>query len=41
MRLTVDPDERPAANTPHLSAVKFYLCANRACEHAELAPRAA
>ena len=42
MRLTVDPDDRtPRADTAHLSVVKFYLCANRACEHAERADRAA
>jgi hypothetical protein len=42
MRLMVDPDQRrPQADTAHLSVVRFYLCANRACEHAERAPRAA
>jgi hypothetical protein len=42
MRLTVDPDDRaPKADTAHLSVVRFYLCANRACEHAERAGRAA
>jgi hypothetical protein len=42
MRLTVDPDDRaPQPDTPHLSVVRFYLCANRACEHAERADRAA
>jgi hypothetical protein len=42
MRLTVDPDDRaPKADTAHLSVVHFYLCANRACEHAERAGRAA
>jgi hypothetical protein len=38
MRLEVDPDERaPQADTPDLSVMRFYLCANRACEHAERA----
>jgi hypothetical protein len=42
MRLMVDPDERePSADTADLSVVRFYLCANRACEHAERADRAA
>jgi hypothetical protein len=38
MRLQVDPDERaPRADTSNLSVVRFYLCANRSCEHAERA----
>ena len=42
MRLQVDPDDRtPRADTSNLSVVKFYLCANSACEHAERADRAA
>jgi hypothetical protein len=42
MRLQIDPDERgPRTDTPDLSVVRFYLCANRACEHAERADRAA
>jgi hypothetical protein len=41
MRLQVDPDDRtPQADTADLSVVRFYLCANRACEHAERADRA-
>jgi hypothetical protein len=38
MRLQVDSDDRtPQADTPDLSVVRFYLCANRACEHVERA----
>jgi hypothetical protein len=37
-RLQVDPDDRaPQADTPDLSVVRFYLCANRACERKERA----
>jgi hypothetical protein len=36
--MQVDPNDRaPQADTVHLSIVRFYLCANRACEHAERA----
>jgi hypothetical protein len=36
MLLQDDPDDRtPHADTADLSVVRFYLCANRACEHAE------
>ena len=42
MRPQTDPDpDAPQADTAHLSVVRFYLCANRACEHAERADRAA
>jgi hypothetical protein len=44
MRLTTDPDPDsgvPQTDTPHLSVVRFYLCQNRSCEHAEHADRAA
>jgi len=42
MRLQVDPDEQvPRADTSNVSVVRFYQCANRACEHAERADRAA
>ena len=38
MRLQVDPDEHsPKTDTANLSVVRFYLCANRACDHAERA----
>jgi hypothetical protein len=38
MRLQVDPDDRtPQTDTADLSVVRFYLCSNRACEHAERA----
>jgi hypothetical protein len=38
MRLQGDPDDRtPQADTADLSVVRFYLCANRACEHVERA----
>jgi hypothetical protein len=43
MRLQVDPDpqEKPTVKAADFSPVRFYLCANRACEHAERADRAA
>ena len=34
-------DRAPQADTAHLSVVRFYLCANRACERAERADCAA
>jgi hypothetical protein len=39
MRLQVDPDlqEKPIAKSADFSPVRFYQCANRACEHAERA----
>jgi hypothetical protein len=38
MRLQVDPDDQaPRADTKDVSVVRFYVCANRACEHAERA----
>jgi hypothetical protein len=39
MRLQVDPDpqEEPIAKSADFSPVRFYQCANRACEHAERA----
>lgn len=39
MRLAVDPDpqEQRTVKASDFSPVRFYVCANRSCEHAERA----
>jgi len=39
MRLQVDPDQQEKLNVKaaDYSPIKFFLCSNRACEHAERA----